>query len=110
MNKSVPTSMETKQLSKVTTEQKTIQLVDGTFTPSEANDVISALIDEKINFHKIQRLKIYEGNHHCKTNLLDSRIVELEEERRMARMIINQARSEGRNVQINGVLEFKFVD
>ena len=102
--------METKQLSKVTTEQKTIQLVDGTFTPSEACDVISSLIDGKINFHKIQRLKIWEGNHHSKTNLLDSRIGELEEERQTARMIINQARAEGRNVQINGVLEFKFVD
>ena len=33
-------------------ETKTINLVDGTFTPSEAHDVIQALIDQKINFHK----------------------------------------------------------
>lgn len=66
--------MEAKVLPEVISDQRRIQLVDGTFTPTEASDVINALIDEKINFHKIQRLKIYEGNHQGKTNLLDNRI------------------------------------
>lgn len=102
--------MEAKVLPEVISDQRRIQLVDGTFTPTEASDVINALIDEKINFHKIQRLKIYEGNHQGKTNLLDNRIEELEQEKLTARNIIQQARTKGRNITINGVLEIKYVD
>ena len=39
-----------------------VQLVEGKFTPSEAADVVSSLISEKINFHKIQRLSSLERN------------------------------------------------
>lgn len=102
--------MEAKVLPEVLSDQRRIQLVDGTFTPTEASDVINALIDEKINFHKIQRLKIYEGNHQGKTNLLDNRIEELEQEKLTARNIIQQARTQGRNITINGVLDIKYVD
>ncbi|MHA7831537.1 MAG: hypothetical protein ACX93O_10585 [Flagellimonas sp.] len=102
--------MEAKVLPEVLTEQRKIQLVDGTFTPTEASDVMTALIDEKINFHKIQRLKIWEGNHSSKTNILDNRIDELEKEKMTARAIIEQARKNGKNITINGILEIKYVD
>lgn len=102
--------MEAKVLPEVLTDQRKIQLVDGTFTPTEASDVITALIDEKINFHKIQRLKIWEGNHLSKTNMLDNRIDELEKEKMTARTIIEQARKNGKNITINGILEIKYVD
>ncbi|MBO0353381.1 hypothetical protein LDL77_16715 [Flagellimonas marinaquae] len=102
--------MEAKVVSEVVKDQRKIQLVDGTFTPTEASDVITALIDEKINFHKIQRLKIWEGNHLGKTNLLDSRIGELEQEKLTARNIIDHARAKGKQIVINGTLEIKYVD
>lgn len=102
--------METQTLTKTKKAKKTIQLVDGTFTPSEASDVINALIDEKINFHKIQRLQLWEGNHKCNTNGLDGRIEELMKEKQMAREIINEARTKGTNIIINGTLNLKFVD
>jgi hypothetical protein len=102
--------MEAKVVTEVVTDQRKIQLVDGTFTPAEASDVISALINEKINFHKIQRLKIWEGNHLGKTNLLDGRIGELEQEKHNARNIIGQARANGKKIAINGILEIKYVD
>ncbi|MEA1784919.1 hypothetical protein U1E44_02345 [Arenibacter sp. GZD96] len=100
--------METQDVIKK--NKKTIQLVDGTFTPSEANDVIMALIDEKINFHKIQRLQIWEGNHQSETNGLDNRIQELEKEKRTARSIFNEARGQGAKILINGTLEINFLD
>ena len=34
-------------------ELQEVKLVDGTFTPSESMDVISHLINAKINFHKM---------------------------------------------------------
>ncbi|WP_455169016.1 hypothetical protein [Aegicerativicinus sediminis] len=102
--------METTELIKVKTEAKTIQLVKGKFTPSEASDVITSLIDEKINFHKIQRLKIWEGSHRSETNLLDGRIDELQKEKRIWKGIISDARKQGKNLKINGVLSISLED
>ena len=102
--------METEELTQTLKDQRTIQLVKGLFTPSEASDVILSLIDEKINFHKIQRLKIWEGNHRSKTNLLDNRIEELEQEKETARRILDMARKQGKNLRINGLLEMGLED
>ncbi|MDO6440314.1 hypothetical protein Q4534_23005 [Cyclobacterium sp. 1_MG-2023] len=93
---------ESAQLEKTT---QTIQLVKGEFTPSEAAHVLMALIDEKINFHKIQRLQVWEGDHKSKTEQLDGRILELEKEKGIAREFINNRRALGLNVRINGILE-----
>jgi hypothetical protein len=97
--------METKESTKTEKATQKIQLVKGEFTPSEASHVIVNLIDEKINFHKIQRLQIWEGNHKCKTDQLDGRIKELEEEKRIAKEFINSLRASGQNLKINGVIE-----
>jgi hypothetical protein len=102
--------METKVVAKNRKTKEKIHLVKGVFTPSEASDVIIGLIDEKINFHKIQRLQIWEGNHKCETNQLDGRIKELQESKRIAREFIADIRSLGRNLKINGTLEITVTD
>ncbi len=102
--------METKELTKTVNTDQKIQLVKGEFTPSEAYDVVIALIDEKINFHKIQRLQIWEGNHKCVTGQLDGRIKELEEEKRIAKEFIANTRGAGKNLKINGILEITLAD
>ncbi len=102
--------METKEQLKTQLTTQKIQLVKGEFTTSEASDVISALIDEKINFHKLQRLKQWEGNHKSETNQLNVRIQELQEEKRIAEEFIIAARGLGRNMTINGILEISIVD
>lgn len=85
----------------VRTKQK-IQLVDGTFTPSEASDVILALLDEKINFHKLQRLSWCEGSTTADTEYPDGRIQELEKE--IIKEFIASVRHEGKKLKINGIL------
>lgn len=87
----------------VRTKQK-IQLVDGTFTPSEASDVILALLDEKINFHKLQRLSWCEGSTAADTEYPDSRIQELEKEKQIIKEFIASVRHEGKKLKISGVL------
>jgi len=72
--------MEPKELTEIEITTQKIQLVKGEFTPSEASHIIMNLIDEKINFHKLQRLQMWEGNHKSKTEQLDGRIEELEKE------------------------------
>lgn len=87
----------------VRTKQK-IQLVDGTFTPSEASDVILALLDEKINFHKLQRLSWCEGSATADTEYPDGRIQELEKEKQIIKEFIASVRHEGKKLKISGVL------
>jgi hypothetical protein len=97
--------MKTQKLTQTEKTTQNIELVKGEFTPSEASHIIMSLIDEKINFHKIQRLQIWEGNHQCVTRDIDSRINELEEEKKIARNFINSTRGLGQNLRINGTLE-----
>ena len=102
--------METQELEKVEVINKKIQLVKGEFTPSEASDIINALIDEKINFHKLQRLQLWERNHVGNTEHLNDRISELINEKENAINIISKARSMGSKLKINGILEIKSID
>ncbi|MDP5157791.1 MAG: hypothetical protein NWQ07_04345 [Flaviramulus sp.] len=102
--------METQELMTSQTTKQKIQLVKGEFTPSEASHVIMALIDEKINFHKIQRLQQWEGNHKCNSDELDNRISQLEKEKQIAKEFINNSRKLNSNLKINGVLEITLAD
>jgi len=102
--------METKELAKTSEIKQKVQLVKGEFTPSEASDIFNALIDEKINFHKLKRLQLWEGDHRCETGLLDSRIKELQQERQLAKKFLADTIAQGRNIRINGILEFTLAD
>jgi len=94
----------------LTEVKQKIQLVEGQFSASEASDVVSSLIDEKINFHKLQRLSLREGNIHADVSYAESRIQALKEEKQKAKDFIRMARLEGRPVRINGVLNITFED
>lgn len=88
---------------KVPTTQK-IQLVEGEFTVSEASDVVLSLLNEKINFHKLQRLSLCEGHESANTKFPDGRITELEHEKSVAKEFFAEARSKGTTIKIDGVL------
>ncbi|TCK69409.1 hypothetical protein DFQ05_0930 [Winogradskyella wandonensis] len=92
----------------VSTKQE-VQLVEGQFTCSEASFVINELINEKINFHKLQRLRLCEGDENSDTRYANKRIAELENEKLIAKSYIDKARKEGYDVFIDGVLEIRFV-
>ena len=103
--------MQTKELEKAAETLQKVQLVNGVFTPSEAADIIGSLIDEKINFHKIQRLQRWEGNHKCDTGDLNDRITELEQDRAQALEFIARIRKEGgKALRINGILEMSVAE
>jgi hypothetical protein len=102
--------METKELVKSEKNTQKIQLVNGEFTPSEASHVIIALLNEKINFHKIQRLQLWEGNHKYETNQLDSRIKDLQEEKRIASEFLSRIQGNGKKLKINGILEISVTE
>mmetsp|Transcript_28456 Transcript_28456/g.92953 ORF Transcript_28456/g.92953 Transcript_28456/m.92953 type:complete len:97 (-) Transcript_28456:201-491(-) len=87
-----------------------LNLVDGKFTAMEAKEVINSLIDEKINFHKIHRLAMCEGDINSDTTFDDGRVGELLREKENFRNIYLEAKKAGKQVRINGILEIEILD
>lgn len=97
---------------KTKTEKKTdqmIRLVDGEFTPAEACDIVNSLLDEKINFHKLQRLTIWEGNVNGNCSFPNNRIEELMREKETAKTFFKMARENGSMIKIKGNLEIELI-
>ncbi|MFT5228288.1 MAG: hypothetical protein ACI9RU_001738 [Litorivivens sp.] len=86
-----------------------VQLVEGQFSPSHAEQVITSLLDTKINFHKLIKLSACIGQHEANTEYTDKRIEELKLEKLVAHELIKEARQNGTNIRINGTLELTFV-
>lgn len=97
--------METK--TKIT---KKVDLIDGMFTPSEAFDIVCGMIDEKINFHKLQRLSLCEKNHHANTDFTNNRIAELEKNKADAREYIREMLASGKLLHIEGEIRIRPVE
>ncbi|WP_298423617.1 hypothetical protein [uncultured Kordia sp.] len=87
-----------------------VQLVDGKFTAMEALDVINSLLDEKINFHKIHRLAMCEGNIDSDTGFDDSRMAQLLREKENFSAMYQEAKRAGKQFRINGILEVEIID
>ena len=87
-----------------------INLIEGEFSASEVKDVITSLIDEKINFHKLQRLSWCEGDHGADTAFPDGRIGELQREKEIAREFINGLRGQGKRFKMEGVVRITMLD
>lgn len=99
--------METLQL--VKTEQK-IDLINGRYTASEAADIINSVLDVKINFHKIHRLSITEGNENDKCEHDNGRISELMHEKQIAKEFFAQARVQGKKLKMTSVIQIEIED
>ena len=90
-----------------TQKKQAVQLIDGTFTAAEARDLITALIDQKINFHKVQRLSIWEGNKGEPADFPNGRIVELARDKQEAKKFLSALKQQGLKVRISGTLEIE---
>lgn len=86
---------------------QTVQLVDGTFTPSEAYDLISSLIDQKINFHKLHRLSIHEGNENEDTSFDSHRIDQLQRAKDEFKALCREARMKRCKIKLNSILDIE---
>lgn len=87
-----------------------VNLVDGVFTVSEARDVINALLKEKINFHKVHRLSLCEGNENSNTAFDDSRLSQLIRAKEEFKYICDDAKAAGKRFRISGILDLELID
>lgn len=92
------------------TAKESFELVKGSFTVSEAMDIVQALFDQKINFHKLQRLSWYEGNVHADTRFPDGRIAELMLDKEKARKFLMSTGMEGMRFRIEGKITIEAVE
>ncbi|CAL2080328.1 conserved hypothetical protein [Tenacibaculum sp. 190524A05c] len=86
-------------LETVKTEQE-INLIDNVFTAAEAATIINDVLNAKINFHKIKRLSIKEGNENDACEYDNGRIQELLNEQQIAKEFFSQARIQGKKLKI----------
>lgn len=94
----------------MTLEKQNVKLVDGIFTPVQASDVVSSLIEKKINFHKVENLQNWERNHNSDPQPIIDRINELEEAKKEAKAFIKEMKSNGKKIKIEGELKISIVD
>lgn len=92
----------------MTTTQK-VKLIEGTFTPSEAADILISMISKKINFHKLQRLTALEQYCDDSTTHLDDRIWQLKKAEEDTKALIIHAREQGYHFKIHGNVEIELI-
>ncbi len=91
------------------TTQK-IDLIDGFFTASEASDIINSVLKVKINFHKLQRLSLTEGNDKDQCSYDNGRIDVLMNEQIIAKEFFSQARLEGKKLKMRSIIQIEIED
>lgn len=87
-----------------------VKLIDGVFTASEAADLMNSFLEEKINFHKLHRLAMREGDIYSDTRFDDSRVSQLMQDQLDFNMLCQQARANGKKLKINGIIEIEILD
>ena len=86
--------------------KKEIKLIDGIFSPSEANSLLISLIDNKINYHKIDdfsyHIRTDRHPHHSK-----ERVAELLETKAQLRSWMNLVQQQSVQLKIRGTISIE---
>lgn len=80
------------------------QLIKGSFTPEEAENVLFELIANKIKFHNLESF-ILQERYNADTTASQMRIEELKGARESLRQFLQAARENNWNLDINGKVE-----
>ena len=94
----------------VAKDKHQINLIDGCFTVSEAQDIMTPMIAKKINFHQVKRMSLYEKNHSDSCISDRDRILELEEAKVKAEDIFLQAKLEGKKIKMQSIIHITLED
>lgn len=102
--------MQTQEMNSKVLSTKQIKLVDGEFLKSQALEIISNLIDQKINYHKVEGLQMWESNHNIDKEPIHKRIDELKQEKIDLHAYIESLANDDIKLKVKGVLEVEIVD
>jgi len=96
-----------------TTQQSTTQdisLIEGSFLPSDAADIINVMLDKKISFHTLQSLRRLEGNHDDPCTHDTTRLAQLKSEKIRLNEIIKDARSNNKKLRVKSFINIELID
>ncbi len=82
-------------------------LVKGIYNSSQARDIVKNLIDSQINFYKLENLKSWEACHSEENTHWMTKIDELTQKRDEYIQLINKAKEEGLDINIESTFELK---
>jgi len=101
--------MKTEKLkNRNTTEKDDFTLLNGMFSPSEASDIITHLIHEKINFLKIRSLGQYiRSGSEDEWSL--ARIEELRHSKEAIRELLDEAKNQGKSLSIQANISIELI-
>ena len=91
-------------------KEQEVRLVDGEFTPIQAADIVSSLIEQKINFHKVENLQHWENNHKNDSKPYIQRVKDLEQAEKNAKSFILNKDIKGKKIKIKGNLTISIED
>jgi hypothetical protein len=88
-------------------EKQQFQLIDGTFTPAEAAEVLLSLVKSKMDYHKLDRLSHKErsGKRHTHS---EHRLRSLTKLNGELQELFAAAAASNRNLKVNGWIEVSF--
>lgn len=92
------------------TEVQSIKLIDGIFSPNQTSDIIRDLIDTKINFHKLSRLSLTEGNHDDEATYDNKRLDELISEKERLLKAVKEAKENGKKIKLISLIDIEYLD
>ena len=77
-----------------------VEFINETLTPSEARDIISKIFDHQINFYKVQNLSNWMRNHEVRQEPINEKLSLLKQKKQAITEILNEAKSEGRQIKL----------
>ena len=93
-----------------TSSSQVVKLIKGKFSPKQAKEIVLSLISQKISYHKLEEIQLWEKNHDFNLEPIRIRIKELEDEKQKAEKFISEVKLKGKNLEINGIIEIKVTE
>lgn len=77
-----------------------VQVLNGTYEPSEAKNIISKMIDDQIKFHKLENFRHWINDCDCSQDSVEKKVMELRNRKEELTEIIKEAQAKGENVTL----------
>jgi serine phosphatase RsbU (regulator of sigma subunit) len=93
-----------------TVENKVTKFANGNHTPKEASRIVERLINEQINFQKLNYLSEWEKNHQLPLDTLDQGVNDLLNKKQHLLNTIQKAEQSGKKINLGGSIELDIWD
>ena len=94
----------------VTKTRQNIDLVNGEFNLDDASEVIMALLDQKLNFHKAKRFQLWTRDNKFDSERIDRRIAELEHAKAIVKDFLTSQESKATRLHLHADLNISVIE